>query len=119
MRAYGNRQIEVNKKDLIEKIRKNKKNHVETYEKAVIAYKVEALKQLEVLKSEVENGSLEIKLNLVSPVNNAENYDKIIEMFDWEVKDVVTLEQKEFLEYVQDETEFAVRAKFLNESYLR
>ena len=40
-------------------------------------------------------------------------------MFDWEVKDVVTLEQKEFLEYVQDETEFAVRAKFLNESYLR
>ena len=49
--------------------------------------------------------------------NNAENYDKIIEMFEWEVNDVVDLEQKEFNEYVQDETEFAIQAKYSNSFY--
>ena len=38
-------------------------------------------------------------------------------MFEWEVDDVVELEQNEFNEYVQDETEFAIQAKFSNMFY--
>ena len=117
MRRNGNRTIKVNKVKLIEQIKTNKENHIVEYEKAVIAYKEEALKQLNEQIKEVEEGSLKAKLNLVTPVNNAENYDKIIQMFEWEVEDVVELEQNEFNEYVQDETEFAVQAKFSNTMY--
>ena len=117
MRRNGNRTISVNKIPLIEKIKDNKANHILEYEKAVVAYKEEALRQLNEQIKKVEEGSLKAKLDLITPINNAENYDKIIEMFVWEVNDVVELEQNEFNEYVQDETEFAVQAKFSNTMY--
>jgi hypothetical protein len=117
MRRTGSRTISVNKAKLIEQIKKNKENHIVEYDKAVIAYKEEALKQLNEQIKKVEEGSLNAKLNLITPINNAVNYDKIIEMFEWEVNEVVELEQNEFNEYVQDETEFAVQAKFSNTMY--
>lgn len=117
MRNNGSRTIEVDKLKLIEKIKENKENHIKEYEKAIKAFKIEALNQLEEMKSKVENGELKIQLNLTSPVNNKDNYDKIIEMFEWEVKDIVELEQSEFLEYVQDETHFALIARNSNQMY--
>jgi phosphoribosyl-dephospho-CoA transferase len=117
MRHHGTRTVKVNKVNLIEQIKKNKENHIVEYEKAVIAYKEEALRQLADLTFKVEEGLLEATLNLVTPINNAENYDKIIEMFEWEVEEVVALTQQEFNEYVQDETEFAQQAKFSNMFY--
>ena len=117
MRHYGSRKIKVSKTELIEKIKENKENHIVEYDKAVIAYKEEALVQLTKLNEKVNNGKLDIKLNLITPVNNADNYDKILQMFEWEVDDIVELEQQEFIEYVQDETDFAVTAKLSNRMY--
>jgi len=117
MRRTGSRTIKVNKIDLITKIKENKKNHVEEYAKAVIAYKKEALRQLIDLTKKVNKGELNVKLELTTPIDNAENYDKVIEMFVWEVEEIVELEQYEFLEYVQDETEFARIAKMSNTAY--
>jgi len=118
MRRTGSRTIKVNKQQLIDKIKENKKNHVEEYAKAVIAYKEEALRQLANLTEKVNEGALNIQLNLITPIDNSVNYDKIVEMFEWEVDEVVELEQNEFLEYVQDETEFARSAKFSNMMYV-
>lgn len=118
MRHMGNRKIRVDKDKLIAKIKENKKNHIEEFAKAVVAYKEEALRQLNILTEKVDKGALNIKLDLISPVDNSENYDKIIQMFEWEVAEFVELEQNEFLEYVQDETQFALDAKFSNMSYI-
>lgn len=117
MRHIGSREIKVKKVELIEKIKENKKNHIIEYEKAVIAYKEEALKQLSELIDKVNQGCLDIRLNLITPVNNSENYDKILEMFEWEVEPEVILNQQEFIEYVQDETDFAIKAKISNTAY--
>ena len=38
-------------------------------------------------------------------------------MFEWDVEDEVELQQGEFLEYVQDETSFALEAKLSNSAY--
>lgn len=118
MRRLGNRTIKVNKQDLIDKIKENKLAHIEAYEKAIVAYKEEALRQLSELKIKAEHGELSLRLQLTTPINNSVNYDKIIEMFEWEVESVVELEQQEFLEYVQDETDFAIAAKMSNSLYL-
>jgi len=117
MLRTGNRTIKVKKDQLIEKIKENKKKHVELYEKAVVAYKEEALEQLEKLTAEVNDGSLEIQLNLITPINNEQNYDDVIEMFEWEVNEEVQLGQNEFREYVQDETDFAQDALHSNMMY--
>jgi len=113
----GSRSISVKKQQLIDKIKENKENHIKEYAEAIVAYKEEALKQLAEQTKRVEDGGLDAKLDLITPINNAENYDKIIEMFTWEVEDIVVLEQSEFIEYVQDETDFAVRAKMSNTFY--
>lgn len=118
MRQMGNRTIRVKKADLMNKIKENKERHIQEYKKAVDAYKKEALSQLEKLKVDAEDGKLNLRLDLVVPVDSSENYDKILEMFEWEVEDIVELSQSEFREYIQDETDFARAAKFANSSYL-
>lgn len=118
MRRNGNRIIKVKKADLIAKIQENKAQHIESYAKAVIAYKKEALKQLADITEKVEGGDMNVRLNLTTPVDNRDNYDKIIDMFNWEVEDIVELEQSEFNEYVQDETDFARIAMMSNTMYL-
>lgn len=119
MVKFGNRKIKVIKRQLLAKIRENKAAHIKAYNEAVIAYKEEALKQLTTLTEKVNNGGLNLRLDLISPINNAENYDKILDMFTWEVEDIVELEQKEFNEYIQDETDFAVASRFSNNAYLQ
>lgn len=114
----GNRTIKVNKHELINKVRENKEAHLQEYHRAVDAYKEEALKQLTQLQEDAKAGKTNLKLELVKPVDNSANYDKIIEMFQWEVEDFVHLHQDEFREYVQDENDFARRAKLSNTSYL-
>jgi hypothetical protein len=113
----GSRTITVNKKNLIEKIKENKKNHIIEYEKAIIAYKKEALKQLKELTKLVEDGATDIKLNLTKPINATENYDNLIMTFEWEVNDEVELTQAEFNECVLDQTYFAQEAKMSNMAY--
>jgi len=117
MMRNGNRTIKVKKADLIAKIKENKKNHVADYKQAVVAYKKEAIKQLKELTENAKAGQMNLQLKLVTPVDNSANYDKIISMFEWEVEDIVELDQNEFNEYVNDETSFAVQAKMLNATY--
>ena len=118
MHQKGNREITVKKKDLIERIAANKERHIQQFEAAKIAYKKEALRQLEELRQKVENGDLDIKLNLVSPQDVSKKYDEKSEMFEWEIADEVTLTQDEFKDYVQDNFDFARSAFFSNQSYL-
>jgi HAMP domain-containing protein len=118
MRRTGSRTVKVNKAKLIAKIKENKEAHIIAYAKAVDAYKKEALKQLAELTKKVEAGDMSIRLNLTTPIDNVKSYDKILDIFEWEIDDEVELEQKEFNEYVQDETESARHAMMSNSMYL-
>ena len=118
MRSQGNRTIKVKKSDLIERINENKESHIEEFEAAKIAYKAEALRQLEEARKKIEAGELGVSLSLVTPSNVAEQYDKKAEMFEWEIADEVELSQDEFKDYVQDDFDFARNARRMNMSYL-
>jgi len=118
MIRHGNRTINVKKDELIAKIKENKENHIKEFEKAKDAYREEALRQLRTQLERVEEGALDAKLDLVTPVDNSANYDKIVEMFEWEVEEIVELEQDEFQEYVQDTTDFAMTARMSNMMYV-
>ena len=117
MRQHGDRTINVNKVDLIQAIEKNRLQHISDYKLAVEAYKEEAKKQLLQQTANLQEGSLDIKLNLTKPVDNTSEYDKLILMFEMEVHDVVELSLQEFNQYIHDETEFARSAKFSNSFY--
>jgi len=118
MRNHGNRKITVKKSDLINKIKENKEKHIVSYNEAVEAYRFEAFEQLKKLGEKAKEGSLDLSLNLVTPIDNRDNYDKIIDMFEWEVNEEVELTQQEFNEYVHDDTEIARTALMSNSIYL-
>lgn len=111
------RVINVNKLDLIKKIENNKAKHLLEYSAAVEAYKVEAQKQITEQQSKLNKGELDIKISLTRPVDKSDEYDKLITMFNWEIKNEVELSQGEFNEYVLDETSFAKEARFSNTFY--
>ena len=113
----GQRTIKVQKQELIKTLKNNKENHIKEYSEAIKAYKLEALEQLSELTKQAKKGEIGLQLKLIEPVDNADNYDKIISMFEWEVEDIVELTQDEFKEYVLDETSFSQHAKISNMMY--
>ena len=118
MMNRGNRTIKVDKNELIETLKKHKVKHIEDYDKAVKAYKIESIKQLKNLIEKAENNELDLRLQLTEPVDNSSNYDSIISMFEWEVKDEVELTQDEFKEYVLNENSYSQHAFTSNSMYL-
>ena len=118
MHQHHNREVTINKASLIAKIEENRDSHVKEYELAIVAYKKEAEKQLRKLTKDLRDGELNLQLKLISPINRKEEYDKVIEMFKWEISENVVLSQKEFNEYVHDDNSSAVHAKMLNSTYL-
>jgi len=118
MRGNTNsRIINVKKSELIAKIRENKEKHKADYLEAEAAYRAEAKKQLAEQKKRLDKGELDIRIQLTTPVNRETEYDKIIQTFEWEIKDEVELSQGEFNEYVLDEYDWAVAARFSNAMY--
>lgn len=117
MHHHHNRTVKINKQKLIDKIKENKSSHITEFNTAVAAYRVEANKQLENLKKDLENGSLTIAIKLTTPINRTDEYDKVIQMFEWEVENEIELTQAEFNEYVHDDNERSRTAKFANSFY--
>lgn len=118
MMKHGQRNMKINKAKLIEKVKENKAKHIKAHGAAVLAYQTEAMRQLGALVIEIENGATDVRLDLVTPVNNRKNYDRIIQMFEWDEADIVELTQDEFKEYVLDETSYNQRAIVANSTYL-
>ena len=112
-----NREINIKKAELIEKIKANKEAHIKDYEEAVIAYRNKAAEAIAKAQQDLSDGSLKIVISLVTPVNRADEYDKVIEMFNWETKDEIVINQEEFNEYVHDENTSSIQAKFTNSTY--
>jgi hypothetical protein len=112
-----NRTVNINKHKLIEKIKENKEIHIKEFNEAVEAYRLEASKQLDEQKRLLAEGNLNIMINLTTPVNRSTEYDKIVEMFTWEVKEEIELTQAEFNEYVHDDNDQSRAAKFSNSFY--
>lgn len=118
LRTHGTRDILMLKSKLIDQIKKNKEAHIKAYAKAVKAYKLEALKQLAEQTKLAKSGHLTIKLALTSPVGLVEHYDELIEMFEIDTRDELTLSQQEYNEYYKDKTEATRHAMLSNAMYL-
>lgn len=117
MHHNHSRTLKISKAKLIEKITENKANHIKEFDEATKAYVEEAHKQLKLAKKDIDSGKLNIRLNLTVPINRVEEYDKVIEMFNWEIADEIELTQSEFNEYVHDDNDRARTAKFSNAFY--
>lgn len=95
--------ININRKDLLQKIIANRDKHEAEYKEAIIAYRLEAIKQFKIILNNAENNrEFDRSIRLPEPLNYANDYNRIINMLTMSVDDVITLDSHDFDQYVMD-----------------
>lgn len=112
------KEIKINKSDLIKRIEQNKIKAKESFDLAVEAYKIEAKDQLEEQLKLLSTEELDVSLELTLPVDRTEEFDNLLELFNWEISETVELTKQEFDAYVLDKTHTNIQAQASNSFYL-
>lgn len=98
--------VTVNKNALRTTLLENRTTHQDDFELAWEGFKKRAVSELEaylaVTKRRTPNDNVNDFISFDPPVNHTEDYDRAIEMLDWELSDEVELTEQEFRQLVQD-----------------
>lgn len=97
------RTVTVEKERLIETLKNNRENHVDTFEQTLEGYRSKAVELLKEHIDRIRDGEVEqVRVYLPVPENYEEAYDRAIEMMEWEENSWVELTESEFDQFVRD-----------------
>ena len=115
------REVKCKRVELLEKLKENRENHQEAFELALVAYRDQAVAELEAMLAEAREGKrIRRSVSLVEPVNQTKEYNQAIMMLEMSVDERITLNEQEFACFVMDrwrwKEQFALTASsYLNE----
>jgi len=96
--------VRVKRDELLEKVRANRADHKNTFEKALKVYREDVIAELERSILDAREGRrIRRSIELVEPINQTKEYDKIIAMLQMSVDDEVVLTSEDFAQYVMDD----------------
>jgi hypothetical protein len=99
-------------------IKKNRQEHYEIFVEAQKGYRAEVVKQLErILDKARSGGKIETYLNLQVPINQTQDYDRIIAMLEMTSDSHIDLTQQEFAQYVMDQWNWKMNFLAANSNY--
>jgi hypothetical protein len=105
--------VEVKKEEVLTRIRANRDQHRSIYEQAVEGYRKRAIETMEQMIADArKGGEIRQSIHLPVPEDHTEDYDRVIDMLDMEVKATVELSEQEFAWYVRDD--WSWKAAFLH-----
>jgi hypothetical protein len=100
----GQKGTRIKREDLLKELKKNRDEHRATFEKAVVGYRKVAIEELDRMLTEAKEGKrIRRGLELVEPMDQTKDYDRVIKMLEMSVDDVVILDSAEFAQYVMDD----------------
>lgn len=98
--------VTVKKAGLLLQLRENEATHKRDFEIAWDAFQERAIKNFEqklgALRNAKRGQQIELWVNLEIPEDHSDDYERAIEMLQWEVSDEVVLTEQEFRQFVQD-----------------
>lgn len=95
--------IKVHKEQLLETLKANRENHVNTYEEVLQAYRDKCVELLEEHIERIREGAVEkVHVSLPVPQNYEEEYDRAIAMIEWHTEETVELDVLSFDQYIRD-----------------
>lgn len=98
--------VTIEKARLLETLKANRETHNADFDLAWDAFKAKAehnfKQRLDWLKTLEKGAKVDLYVHMDVPENHDEDYERAIEMLDWEVGDQVELTESEFRMYVQD-----------------
>jgi len=102
----SNRIVTVKRKDVLEKLKANRKDHKREYFVALAAYKVKMARQLKKelkrLEKTPEDETYNVSVSIPVPQHHLDEYDTMIEVLTWETDDEVDFDMQEFQNFVLD-----------------
>lgn len=122
------RQVKVKTDELLRQVRVNLVAHQSKYEEAVKGYKDQAIatindcmkelrKRVEKLKGGEKVNLTMIHFDLQVPENHERDYNRVIRMLEMSVDEEVTLEAREFDQFVNDQWEWKREWENVTSSY--
>lgn len=96
-------EVKVKKADLLKKLRQNRAEHREVFEEASEEFRKEVIRVLDERLADAKAGRrIQLRMNLVQPMDQTEEYDQAIAMCEMSVDDDITLSHENFRNYVLD-----------------
>lgn len=96
--------VRVNKIELLEIVKKNREQHKEIFDEAVIGYRKQLLEYLESMVVDVKLGKkINHHINLQYPVDETKEYDRVVKMLEMSQDEIIELDSVSFANFVMDE----------------
>lgn len=93
----------VEKQKLIDTLTTNRGNHRAIFEQALVGYRARAIELLEEHIARISAGKVEkVEVYLPIPEDHTEDYDRAVELLQWETRDKIMLSRRDFETYVLD-----------------
>lgn len=109
----------IEKKKLLEIIKKNRDSHADVVKRAIVGYRKHAAEKFQELLKKVNNGEdFDNFISFTEPQDHTADYDRVIKMLEMSTAESIELEDWEFRNYVQDEWEWSKQAFMANSTYL-
>ena len=118
--------IRIKKLQLKEKLEENLKLHDDVYNEALDAYWDEVSRDLnhwvksakrEIKERDITHGGIRININIDAPENHSRAYENAIQQLEYEVNDIVELDQREFNSYVLNQWDWVDSFVMSNSKY--
>jgi hypothetical protein len=111
--------VRVNKEELIERLKENRRNHRKLFLKAQKRYRKTVIAELDKrLKAARENGVIDLGFFLPEPKDFTQEYTNAIQALEWSLDDEVTLDEREFNRLVLNQWEWAQQFAASTAAYL-
>jgi hypothetical protein len=96
--------IKINREKLLAKVKENRAKHHEIFEEALKGYKEAVVEELEEMLEEAQAGKrISHRIELVQPVDQTREYDRIVTALEMTEEPVMELNESEFKNFVMDD----------------
>lgn len=110
--------IQVDKQQLLDKLRENRENHINTYEEVLQAYQEKCIKLLEEHIERIRSGAVEkVNVSLPAPENHEDEYDRAISMVEWHQGDQLELDSFQFDNFIRDQWRWKQEFETMSATY--
>ncbi len=113
--------VTLSRADLVAKLKQNRAAHNEEYLTALTGWHQKVLTALHETSVEFDRTEdtkdLNIGYRFPKPEDHTEDYDRVLEMLEWETQNTITLSQDEFRQLVQDDWDWSRQHRFNSAHY--
>lgn len=108
--------IQVNKAELLEKIKQNRADHRAIFEEALDGFRAQAIEVLNRALDNVKAGNRQdISISRLVPRDHTGDYDRAIAMIEMSLGETIVLSEDDFAQYVMDD--WGWQRSFLSNTY--